>query len=111
MKQLLLILKNYKRYRYWKAKRKGKKFRDYKRGAGFYLIIGLFGHNPYNKRLEVEMKSGNIGVYELIEYKTYTDPDDMVEFSWWNFIGYKNMKPIHECSFHEFISIYAQSNV
>lgn len=107
MHRALLILKNREGYNYWKAKKNGRKFRELNRGAGYYLTIGLFGHNPIGQKWEAEMESGKIGLYELVDYDTYRDPKDMVKNSWWNFLGYKESKLIRDCSFEEFISLYA----
>ena len=103
---MLLILKNWKGYKYWKAKKNGKKFNEFSRGAGYYITLGL-GHNPIGQLWESQMKSGKVGIYELIDYEAYRDPCDRVKNSCWNFIGYKGVKPIHECNFEEFLSLYA----
>lgn len=107
MQRTLLILKNWKGYKYWKSKKNGKKFREFNRGAGYYLTIGLLGHNPIGQKWETKMQSGKVGLYELIDYERYSDPDDMVKNSWWDFLGYKEMKLIRDCSFEEFLSLYA----
>ncbi|RBA36124.1 hypothetical protein [Elizabethkingia anophelis] len=104
--KILLILKNWKRYKYLKAKRKGKKLVSYRRGAGYYLDIWMLDFDPSNVIWETKMRSGKVGVYQLIDYETYRDPDDMIKDSSWKFIGYKGMKPISECTFEEYISIY-----
>ena len=112
MQRTLLILQNWKAYKYWKARKKGKKFRDLDRGAGYYLntdpaYIFCGGKNPKRQLWETKMQSGKTGIYELIDYENYRDPSDMIKHSWWNFIGYVGVKPIHECSFEEFLSLYA----
>lgn len=108
--KILIILKNWKRYKYWRKKRKGKKLISYRRGAGYYLDVWMLDFNPSNITWETKMKSGKIGIYQLIDYETYRDPGDMIESSTWNFIGYKGQKPIHECSFEEYISLYTNKN-
>jgi hypothetical protein len=110
-----LIISNRKAYKYWKAKKNGKKFKEFDRGAGYYInsdagYIFVSGNNPIGQIWKSEMVSGKIGIYELIEYENYRDPSDMVKHSWWNMIGYENCKPIHECSFNEFITIYVNKN-
>jgi len=107
MQLTLLILKNWKGYKYWKAKKNGKKFNEFNRGAGYYITLGILGHNPIGQKWEAQMQSGKVGLYELVDYETYRDPYDMVKNSYWNFIGYKGIKPIHECNFEEFLSLYA----
>jgi len=106
--RIILIIKNIKAYKYWKAKRKGKKFCEHERGCGYYLTLGLLGHNVKGQKWETEMQSGKTGIYELVGYESFGDPHDMVKKSWWNFIGYKGIKPIKECSFNEFLSIYCK---
>ncbi len=111
MQRILLILKNWKAYRHWKARKKGQKFRDFHRGAGYYLITDpayFFTErkSPKGQIWKTEMESGETGIFELIDYENYRDPSDMVKHSWWHFIGYENCKPIHECSFQEFLSLY-----
>ena len=112
MQRTLLILQNWKAYKYWKARKKGKKFRDLDRGAGYYLntdptYIFVSGKSPKGQLWKTKMQSGKTGIYELIDYENYRDPSDMIKHSWWNFIGYENCKPIHECNFEEFLSLYA----
>lgn len=107
MQRILLILKNWKGYKYWKAKKNGKKFKECNRGADYYIPTGLLGYNPIGQKWETQMQSGKVGLYELVDYETYSDPYDMIKNSYWNFIGYKGIKPIHECSFEEFLSLYA----
>jgi hypothetical protein len=102
----LFILKNCKAYWYWRAKKNGKKFKEYYRGPGYYIAIGCLGHNPIGQKWVTQMQSGKIGIYELVAYTTYRDPYDMVESSYWNFIGHQGVKPIHECSFEEFFFWY-----
>lgn len=111
----LLIIKNWNAYAYWKERKKGKKFRDLDRGAGYYLstdpaYVFMSGKSPKGQIWETKMQSGKTGVYELIDYENYKDPYDMIKHSWWSFIGYKNYKPIHECNFKEFLSLYMQHN-
>ena len=109
MKKLLFILLNYKLYKYYHKKRKGKLLVDWHRGAGYYIMLnfcsGLYGDK--HKTQEIEMNSGKKAIYNLIEYKTFDDPSDMVEWSKWNFAGYKGVKLIRDCvTFYEFVNIY-----
>lgn len=53
------------------------------------------------------MASGEVGILELVDYRLFRDPNDMIEKSWWNFIGYKDHKPIADCRFHEYLALYA----
>ncbi len=113
IEQFLLIIKNWKNYKYWKERKKGKKFRDIDRGAGYYINTDptnsfYSGKSPIGQLWETKMGSGKIGIYELIDYENYRDPSDMIKHSWWNFIGYKDCKPIHECRFEEYISLYVK---
>ena len=112
MHRTLLILQNWKAYKYWKARKKGKKFRDLDRGAGYYLntdpsYIFVSGKSPKGQLWTTKMQSGKTGIYELIDYENYRDPSDMIKHSWWSFIGYENCKAIPECNFKEFLSLYA----
>ena len=104
--EVLLIIRNYKLWKHWRKIKKGVKTRDFKRGCGYYITVGLFGYNPIGEVKELKMESGKIGLYELVDYKTYSDPWDMVKESWWHFIGYKGQKAIKDCSFSEFVSLY-----
>lgn len=104
--QLFLIIRNYKVWKHWKKIKKGIKTKDLKRGCGYYITVGILGYNAIGKVEELEMESGKIGLYELIDYKTYSDPSDMIKESWWHFIGYKSQKGIKECSFTEAMYMY-----
>ncbi len=104
--EVLLIVKNYKIWKHWRRIKKGVETRDFKRGCGYYIPVGLLGYNPIGKVEELEMKSGKIGLYKLVDYKTFRDPWDMVKESWWHFIGYKGHKAIKDCSFSEALSLY-----
>nr|WP_298672959.1 hypothetical protein [uncultured Prevotella sp.] len=106
LKRKEFIFKNRKEYRYWKYKKNGMKTVDATRGPGYYLNIAYFNHSDKGMKWESPMKSGKTGIYELIDYRRYSDPYDMVESSRWNFIGYKDEKPITECTFDEFMEIY-----
>lgn len=103
---VLLIFRNYRAWKHWRKIKSGIKTRDFKRGCGYYITVGLFNYNPIGKVVELEMKSGKIGLYELLDYQTYSDPNDMVKESNWHFIGYKGEKAIKDCSFSEALSLY-----
>lgn len=99
MKNIILILSNWKYYRYWCKIKRGVKTIDYVRGCGYYLLVGSIGQIE-----EYEMRSGKMGMYELIDYNTFRDPWDMVEKSYWHFLGYKGEKLIKEMDFKEFLT-------
>lgn len=52
------------------------------------------------------MKSGKIAFCKLLDYKTFRDPDDMIEESYWELIGYKGNKAIKDCTFSEALCLY-----
>jgi hypothetical protein len=91
---------------YWRKVKRGVLTRDFKRGCGYYITVGLLGYDPIGEVQELEMQSGKIGLYKLIDYKTFRDPWDMIDESWWHFVGYKGQKPIKECSFSEFLAYF-----
>ena len=97
------ILKRLKLYNYWKGKCKGKKYYDYKRGCGYYIGASVLESNIV---WETKMASGKTGIYELVDYTTFDDPKDMINYSYWNFLGYKGEKLIMDCTFKEFLKIY-----
>lgn len=102
---ILLIINNWYHYRYWRKIQKGKITIDYKRGAGYYIPVNSLAHtNEWTERFEME--SGNVGIYELVDIETYSNPHDMIKESYWHFIGYEGEKPVKECTFREFIDIY-----
>ncbi|WP_338814082.1 hypothetical protein V9L05_01410 [Bernardetia sp. Wsw4-3y2] len=92
--------------KYWQEKTKGIKHKDAERKAGFYLNLHRIGHNPYDTIWNPKMESGETGIYELIEYEKYDDPDDMIKSSYWNAIGYVGKKTMAECTFEEYLDIY-----
>ncbi|MFA6946709.1 MAG: hypothetical protein WC220_12495 [Pedobacter sp.] len=104
--KILLIITNFNRWMYWRKVKRGVLTRDFKRGCGYYITVGLLGYDPIGEVQELEMQSGKIGLYKLIDYKTFRDPWDMIDESWWHFVGYKGQKPIKECSFSEFLAYF-----
>jgi len=103
---IILVLKNFKSYKVWNRTRKGIKDSNWTRGCGFYITTELLGYNPIGEIKEFEMKSGKTALYELLSYKTFRDPSDMIEESRWHFVGYKNEKAIKDCTFIEFLNMY-----
>lgn len=101
------MIERIKLYLYWFTRKRGKVYVDYERGSGYYLTE-IFDRSLIGTPTIVAMKSGKYGIYRLIDYTMCRDPRDMVESSQWQFIGYKNDKPINECTFKEFINIYAK---
>jgi hypothetical protein len=111
MRKVILIIKHWSHYRYWRIKSKGIKTKDHDRGVGYYLphpLVISLGGNTDPVTWETEMKSGKTGVYELVSSEFFSDPWDMVKSSKWNLIGYKGVKPIADCSFSEFIDLYVK---
>ena len=97
------ILKNWSEYRSWKQIKKGKTPINMKRGVGYYITVGLFGHNPIGQIKEIEMKSGRTAISTLISYKTFRDPDDMIEESFWHMSGYKGEKLFKDMTFDDYL--------
>lgn len=95
---------NYKAYKYWKQRKKNKKILDLDRGSGYYIASNCL---KIGMTCNQVMESGQIGIFELFDFKTYYDPSDMIKFTYWTFVGYQDVKPIRECSFEEFLNLYA----
>ena len=55
---------------------------------------------------EPKLRNGKIGKYNLVAFTCFNDPHDMVEHGWYNLIGWSDEKPIHECTFREYMEIY-----
>lgn len=104
LQNFLLICKHWKAYTYWIKKKKNIKLKEYRLGAGYYVNTFAFAKSPIYKTLQ--MQSGKIGIFKLVEYEKYNDPPDMIQESWWDFMGYDNCPPIAECSFQEFLTLY-----
>lgn len=105
LKQFILILSNFYVYRRWSKVRKGVKTIDWQRGPGYYFMTGLVFHSPIGEIQKLEMKSGKIGLYELLSYEVYRDPWDMIKSSNWHFVGYEGEKPIKEYTFLEYLKL------
>ena len=86
---------------------------DYQMGPGYYLMLGLVFVNVYeeNSCVEFSMKSGKTGLFKLIHYSHYSDPDDMVKSSEWQFLGYSGEKLIQDMSFEEFVNLTNSSEI
>jgi len=106
MKTIILILKNWGIYKDWKQIRKGKKIINQRKGAGYYLPVGLLFVKLIGRKEEWEMESGKIALVELVGYTTFRDPDDMIEESLWHQRGYKGEKPFKEMTFEEYLSMF-----
>jgi hypothetical protein len=104
VKELIFILKNYRFYRYWKKKHKGVKFADLRRGLGSY--IDFWYKEPLGQIYEKKDQYDRIMLYELIYYKMCTKPNNLIKYSLWDLIGYDRFRPIAECTFREFMSVY-----
>ncbi len=113
IRRTMLILRNWNAYKNWKGRRAGKKYADFRRGAGYYLKTKKgFGwaarESVLGQLWNTQMKSGRTGIYELIDYEYFSDPYDMVRYTCWMFIGYEGCKPIRECNFMEFYDLYVE---
>lgn len=108
MKRLLLIICNWQDYRYWKKRKAGVETRDRSKGPGYYITTGIIGYNAIGKIEEWKMTSGEIGIHKLINYHCCSDPSDMIKVSHWQFLGYKGVKPINDCTFEEFLKLYTK---
>ena len=102
----MTIFKKIRLYRIWRRRRKGKVFVDFVRGPGYYFTVGLFGYDPKQHPYEWDLKSGKIGIFQLIDYQQFRDPWDMIKESRWMFLGYKGQKAINDCTFQEYLAIY-----
>lgn len=93
-------------YQYFVSRKNGYKTVDLKKGCGYYIERGLFPREDVGVIKEFKMKSGVISIFELLEFETFSDPYDMTKSSVWMLLGDKDLKPISECSYFEFIELY-----
>lgn len=111
MKEIMFKLKNRKLWRHYKDRViKKKPIIDTKKGAGYYLTLGLLFVNNKDKVEEWKMESGKVGLWRLLEYRAFSDPDDMVKWSTWQFLGYKGEKLLTDMSFREFVEFKKKQN-
>jgi len=103
MKEIIKILKNWEEYKSWKSIKAGKKPVNMQRGAGYYLTLGLIGVKNIGRTDRVKMSSGRTAIAELISYKSFRDPDDMVEESFWHVSGYEGEKLFKDMTFSEYL--------
>ncbi|MFV0501738.1 MAG: hypothetical protein ACK5MH_09140 [Bacteroidales bacterium] len=87
-------------YQYWR-KKTTEEVRDFRLEAGFYNC-------SYDKGniIELEMQSAKIGIYKVIEKIDFFDPPDMTKYIYLEFLGYKGIKPIKECTYKEYKELY-----
>lgn len=78
----------------------------FKRGCGYYIPVGYIGVNPIGRIIDQEMVSGVTLSAKLVSYKTFRDPDDMIESSIWEILGFTGKKAIRDCNYKEFLDIY-----
>lgn len=109
----LFIWRHWSLYKEWKGRREGKVYADFRRGCGYYLTLGLLGHDVIksNECVEFKMKSGKVGLFKLVGYERYRDPDDMTKWSDWMFLGYKGETPVAEMSLYDFASLVRSGEV
>lgn len=83
---------------------KGNPVVDFEMGVGYYITLGILFGDPYkdNAKKEFKMKSGKRAYAKLLKYKAFHDPDDMVESSEWQFLGYVGEKLLQDMSFEEY---------
>jgi len=103
LKRILLILKNFHQYRLWKLRVKEKSIIDFKRGCGYYIPVGFIGINPIGRIEKIEMTNGKIGICKLLNYKTFSDPWDMIEESYYQLLGFDNEKLFKDVNFEEYL--------
>jgi len=106
MNNLINIVKNWSIYKNWKAIKNGKKVINQRKGCGYYLPVGLLFAKFEGKKEEWKMKSGKTALVELVSYKKFSDPDDMVKESFWHQRGYKGEKLFKEMSFEEYLLMF-----
>jgi hypothetical protein len=107
IKEMSLIIQNWKKYKWFAKRKKGEKTFDFAMGPGFYITVGLIGYNPIGKVEEWPMQSGRTAVVELIDLELFRDPENMIKSSKWMLLGYEGLKKINECSFKEFLEQYS----
>lgn len=103
MGNILRILKNWKEYKSWKAVKNGKKPINMERGPGYYFPTGLIGVKNRGRIEEIQMKSGRTAIAELIDYDLFSDPNDMIEKSFWHVSGYKGEKLLKDMTFKQYL--------
>lgn len=96
------MLKFIRQYFAWRKRKSGKPVCDYEKGCGYYLPLGLISAKLIGREEDWEMSSGKIMRVKLISYKRFSDPDDMVESSCWQYLGYKGEKLFSDMTFKEF---------
>ena len=99
---MLSKLKNYKCWKQWRDRRKGNPICDYKRDCGYFSL---------RKEQEWKMKSGKTILVKLIDYRLYSDPPDMVKWSKWQYIGYKNEIPFAKMAWNEYLKEHKNNNL
>ncbi|WP_437261243.1 hypothetical protein [Bacillus thuringiensis] len=108
MRNLLFILQNWHYYKIWKERVKNKSgdIYDFNRGSGYYISRDFW--EDYRGQIwKTEMStSKKTGVFKLVDYRFHSDPDDMVQEAWYEFLGYEEDKLMKDCTFEEFVQIY-----
>ena len=103
MKNIIIFLKNWQEYKSWKAIKKGEKPINMKRGIGYYFTLGMIGVKNIGRIDKIKMESGRTAIAELISYKSFRDPGDMIEESLWHISGYEGEKLFLDMTFGEYL--------
>lgn len=100
---LFSIVRNWTLYKQWRRRKKGLDVCDYTKGCGYYITVGLLGHNPIGRESIWDMSSGKRMRVKLLDYKIFRDPNDMIEESYWQYIGYVGEKALSDMSWEEYL--------
>jgi hypothetical protein len=108
MHELFLKMLNPSLYKRWNDVVSDRPTRDMRKGVGYYLPTGLIGLKNIGREEVWDMASGKRARVRLVDYSLFSDPDDMIKESWWQFLGYEGETPLAKMSFEEFL-LFSQS--
>jgi len=83
----------------WRKRVAGDIIVDYRRGVGFYF---QFWRPQKGTITTMSMRSGKTMRVKLLDYRMFSDPNDMTEWSMWQYIGYLGEKLYSDMTFEEY---------
>lgn len=102
MKYLKELWNKFKLWMQWKRRINGKPIVDLTRTAGYFFPVGLIGYDPLKKEHLIDMKSGKLMITKLLDYELCRDPNDMIKWARYQYLGYQDETRFADMTWEEF---------
>lgn len=106
MKYLEELWTKFQLWRKWRKIKAGKEVVDLKRHAGYFFPVGMISYHPKDQPHLIKMQSNKLMRAKLLDYELYSDPDDMVKWAKYQYLGYNDEKLFSEMTWEEYHAIH-----